>query len=77
MSSKKEIVLYMTINSKHKNITKIIRDVALEWINQLEEDVVKILVMVPSNHLKLGIKYGNLAAVIPEAQYQIVIKNNV
>ena len=75
MSSEKAVLIRASVNAKKDQITQIIGDIMPEQVDQLEEELARIMTTILSTHFAQGPKYGHLAMIIPKAEYQTVINN--
>ena len=75
-SSDMAISVQQTINAQKDKITRSVGNITQEGIDNLEEEITRILVGVKSDHLKERHTNGHLAVIIPVEYYCAVIGNN-
>ena len=76
MSSEKAVAIRELVSAKKDRISKILGDITPERIDAMEEQIAKVLATVPSTHFVSRAKYGHLAMVLTEAEYQKIIADS-
>jgi hypothetical protein len=75
MMSKAKNGAYEILAAQKSAITKIPGMITPNAINNLENKIGGIFTILKSTHFDEGQRYGNLACVIPEEKYRLVIAN--
>ncbi len=76
MTSKAKNGAYKILAAQKSTVTKIAGVITREAVDNLKNEIGGIFTILKSNHFDEGQRYGNLACVIPEDKYRVVIANN-
>jgi hypothetical protein len=68
--------LYNSIVAQQDKITRVLGIITTKTIDILKDELAGIASTIKSDHYKDGLKYGHLAIVIPEEEYETIIGNN-